>query len=155
MGDVDEAVASLRELAHGIYPPLLASDGLARALAARVSRSELPVEIIDEGVGRCPAEVEAAIYFCCLEALQNITKYASAHRVTVQLERNESEVRFVVRDDGVGFDLSTSSRGHGLTNLQDRLDALAGVLTIVSAPGRGTTVEGAIPLTLDRQPQPA
>lgn len=155
MGDVDDAVASLRELAHGIYPPLLASDGLARALSARISRSELDVELVDDGVGRCPAEVEAAIYFCCLEALQNVTKYAGAKKVTVQLERHPVGVRFRICDDGVGFDPATASRGHGLTNLQDRLDALAGTLAIASQPGLGTTVEGTIPLSDDRQPQPA
>lgn len=149
MTDVDDAVRSLRELAHGIYPPLLASDGLARALAARTARSEVPIDVVDEGVGRCLPEVEATVYFCCLEAIQNITKYARASAVSVTLARTSDGLEFRVSDDGVGFDATTVARGHGLNNLQDRLDALAGSLVVESTPGVGTTIHGTIPLAAE------
>lgn len=148
--DADETVESLRSLAHGIYPPLLAAEGLAAALRARVGRIPLAVTVTaDDTLERQPQQTEAAIYFCVLEALQNVAKYAPTATVDVRLWQEAGEVAFEVSDDGPGFEPDEVVRGHGLNNMADRLDALAGVLTTESAPGAGTRVEGRIP-THDR-----
>jgi signal transduction histidine kinase len=98
------------------------------------------------GVGRYPEEVEAAVYFCCLEALQNMSKYANASRAVVRLEGGDRELRFHVTDDGTGFDPELTPRGSGLQNMADRLAALEGTLEIHSRPGEGTTVSGSVPV---------
>jgi signal transduction histidine kinase len=143
--DADEALQTLRDLARGIYPPLLADRGLAPALEAQARRATLPVVLEADGVGRYPREVEAAVYFCVLEALQNVQKYASASQATVRLSDSDGKLRFEVTDDGGGFEVATTPRGSGLTNIADRLDALGGALEIVSAPGRGTRLAGTLP----------
>jgi signal transduction histidine kinase len=143
--DATAALEDLRDLAHGIYPPLLADKGLVSALESQARRSSVPVEIVHDGLGRFPRDVEAAVYFCVLEALQNAGKYANASRVEVRLEESEGVLRFAVRDDGAGFDASRPS-GHGLTNMRDRLEALAGSLAIESAPRRGATISGDVPI---------
>jgi signal transduction histidine kinase len=146
-GDLDAALDELRELAHGLYPPLLASDGLHAALATACRRAPVPVAFDGSDVGRLPAAIESAAYFCCVEALQNVAKHAGAGaRATVQLERRKRAVAFHVRDDGAGFDPRTAAGGQGLTNLRDRLAALGGHAGIESAVGRGTIVSGRIPL---------
>jgi signal transduction histidine kinase len=144
--DADEALRTLRDLARGIYPPLLADRGLAAALEAQARRATLPVAVETEGVGRYPREVEAAVYFCVLEALQNVQKYAGASRATVRLSDREGKLTFQVEDDGGGFDPGTTRRGSGLTNIGDRLDALGGALQISSASGRGTRLRGTVPV---------
>jgi signal transduction histidine kinase len=141
-----EAVETLRDLARGIYPPVLASEGLPAALQAHCRRVPLPVDVTTDDVGRHPQEVEAAVYFCCLEALQNVTKSANASRVVVRLERRDGFLRFIVQDDGRGFDPSRTRRGSGLQNMADRVEALGGSFQVISAPGKGTTVSGEIPL---------
>ncbi|HJV05238.1 MAG TPA: ATP-binding protein [Actinomycetota bacterium] len=98
------------------------------------------------GVGRYPQEVEAAAYFCVLEALQNVAKYAEARSASVRLSEENGDLVFAVTDDGRGFDPAATPRGSGLQNMADRLDALGGRLEIVSAPGKGTTVTGRIPV---------
>ena len=143
--DADEALNTMRELARGIYPPLLASDGLPAALRAQIRRAPIPVELDAEQIPRQPREVESAVYFCCLEALQNIAKYAHATKAGVQLSIDDGELVFRITDDGQGFDARTLKRGSGLENMRDRVDALGGTLRIVSEPGRGTTVEGRVP----------
>jgi signal transduction histidine kinase len=143
--DADETLETLRDLARGIYPPLLADQGLATALAAQARKATLPVEVDADGVGRYPQEVEAAVYFCCLEALQNVQKYAHASKAAVRLGTQDGAMRFSVTDDGTGFDPKARRRGAGLQNMADRLDALGGALTITAAPGRGTIVTGTLP----------
>ena len=142
--DSEEAIEALRELARGIYPPLLAEQGLAAALEAQARKAPLPVTIEAETLARYPQELEAAVYFCCLEALQNVAKYANASQASVRLAEAEGELRFSVSDDGVGFDPATVKRGSGLQNMADRLEALGGKLEVESAPGEGTTVAGRI-----------
>lgn len=144
--EADEAVLTLRELAHGIYPPLLASDGLEAALGARARRSPVPVSVEAEGLGRYAPEVEAAVYFCSLEALQNIVKYAHASAATVTLAEHDGAVTFSVEDNGRGFEPSVTAKGAGIQNMTDRLEALGGTLTITASPGRGTCVSGRLPL---------
>lgn len=144
MSETDETVEMLRALAHGIYPPLLASEGLVAALTSHAAKLPLSVEVRGDGVGRYPPDVEAAVYFCCLEALQNASKYAQADRVLVELRHAEG-IAFTITDDGVGFEPETVRRGHGLTNLVDRVDALGGVLEVRSRPGAGTVISGSVP----------
>jgi signal transduction histidine kinase len=97
------------------------------------------------GIGRYPSEVEAAVYFCCLEALQNVAKYAGATTATITLAATDGQLTFTVADDGAGFDPAATPKGSGLTNMADRLAALGGELEIRSAPGKGTTVRGRVP----------
>jgi signal transduction histidine kinase len=144
--ETSHALEDLRDLARGIYPPLLADKGLAAALQAQARRSTIPVEVVPDGVGRYPQEVEAAVYFSVLEALQNVAKYADASRADVRLEQTGSALTFEVRDDGRGFDPASSGYGTGLQGIADRLAALNGSLRVASALGDGTTVTGVIPL---------
>ncbi|HYM97724.1 MAG TPA: histidine kinase, partial [Candidatus Sulfotelmatobacter sp.] len=141
----DETLETMRDLARGIYPPLLADQGLAAALAAQARKATISVQVDADGVGRFPQEVEAAVYFCCLEALQNVQKHALATEVAVRLGVQDGALRFSVQDDGAGFDPQTHRRGAGLQNMADRLDALGGSLTITADPGRGTIVSGSLP----------
>jgi signal transduction histidine kinase len=144
--DTTDALESLRDLARGIYPPLLADKGLADALQAQARKSPVLASVEGVGFGRFPQEIEAAVYFCCLEALQNAAKYASAASVTIALSASNGDLTFSVADDGVGFDPTTAARGAGLTNMRDRLEALGGTFEIHSAPDRGTTLRGRIPV---------
>ena len=146
-GDADEALETLRDLARGIYPPLLADRGLVAALEAQARKATLPVKVEAEGVERYPQDVEAAVYFSTLEALQNIQKYAAATEATVSLSASDGHLDFIVSDNGVGFDPAVVSRGAGLTNMADRVDALGGRLEVGSAPGDGTRVTASIPVT--------
>jgi len=140
------ALDDLRDLARGIYPPLLADQGLVPALQAQARKASVPVEIDADGVGRYPQDTEAAVYFCTLEALQNITKYAAASRATVGLSCSSGSLRFTVTDDGAGFDTATARHGSGLQGMADRLAALGGTLRISSHPGHGTTLSGTLPV---------
>lgn len=145
-GQAGEALQTIRELARGIYPPLLQDRGLADALAAQARRATVPVSVEADGLGRFPQEVEAAAYFCVLEALQNVQKHAGAASATVRLWEADGALRFEVEDSGPGFDTRHASAGSGLTNLRDRLEALGGDLRVVSARGQGTKVYGAVPV---------
>jgi signal transduction histidine kinase len=148
-----EAIENLRDLARGIYPPLLADQGLAVALEAQARRSTVPVAVEAEGIGRYQQEIEACIYFCALEGLQNVAKYARASSATVRLWEEGGELRFSVVDDGVGFDPKALSYGTGLQGMADRLAALDGRLEVRSAPGAGTSVTGRLPAgVVSREP---
>jgi signal transduction histidine kinase len=140
-----DALENLRELARGIYPPLLADKGLTDALAAQARRSPVSVDIDADGIGRYPQETEGAVYFCCLEALQNVAKYAGASQVRIRLSVELDQLVFQVVDDGTGFDTAATPYGSGLQNMADRLAALGGTVEVESQPGRGTTVRGRIP----------
>jgi signal transduction histidine kinase len=139
-----EALENLRDLARGIYPPLLADQGLAAALTAQARKSPLPVTVESDGIGRYAQDVEATVYFCTLEALQNVAKYAGATKATVRLAASGGSLTFEVADDGQGFDPAATGYGTGLQGMADRLDAIGGTLTIWSAPGAGTTVTGQV-----------
>jgi signal transduction histidine kinase len=143
--DAVGAVEDLRDLARGIYPPLLASSGLPAALEAQARKAPVPTSVTASAVGRYPQEVEAAVYFCVLEALQNVAKYAGASRAEVRLAASGHDLRFEVTDDGAGFDPASRGYGTGLQGMADRLHAHGGSLDVRSAPGAGTTILGRLP----------
>jgi signal transduction histidine kinase len=143
MGD---ALENLRDLARGIYPPLLAAEGLPSALAGQARKAPVEVTIDADGVGRYPQDIETAVYFCCLEALQNAAKHAPDATVVVRLEEEDGTVRFEVADNGPGFDVAAKGSGHGFVNMNDRLGAIGGTVEWDSAPGAGTRIRGSIPL---------
>ncbi|QKE83574.1 histidine kinase [Arthrobacter sp. NEB 688] len=137
-----EAIRELRDLAHGIYPPLLAERGLAGALPAAARRTTLPCAVEVALLGGRPApEVEAAVYFCCLEAMQNADRHSGGSLITVSVE-DEQGLHFSVSDDGVGFDTAARADASGLTGMRDRIQSAGGVLDVVSVPGVGTSVVG-------------
>jgi signal transduction histidine kinase len=142
--EIQTALGDLRDLARGIYPPLLIDEGLGVALDAQARRSLVPTTIRADGLGRYAPEVEAAVYFSCLEALQNVAKYAEASSATVILAQSNGHLTFEVVDDGRGFDPAAERTGTGLQGIADRLGALHGEVTIRSQPGAGTRVRGRI-----------
>ena len=146
--DLQDAVQELRNLAHGIYPPLLMDRGLPDALRAAAGRAALPTTVEAENIGRYPQQVEAAVYFCCLEAMQNAGKHAGdGASTTVMLREVEGALVFEVADDGAGFSLASGAHhGHGFVNMSDRVGAFGGSVTVDSAPGQGTRIGGRIPL---------
>jgi signal transduction histidine kinase len=146
--EVKAAQAELNLLAQGVYPPVLTEHGLAEALRSAVDRSPNPVELAIENVGRHPRDLEAAIYFCCVEALQNAAKHAGDQalvRVGLRLTE-QGEIEFTIADEGGGFEPALAGRGNGFTNMRDRLGAFGGAVEIVSTPGMGTRVLGRVPV---------
>ena len=140
------AIQAVRDFAGGIYPPLLEAEGLAVAINQQTRSAAIPIDITDEGIGRYGRDVEAAIYFSVLEALQNTAKYAGATSASVLLRDEAGSLHFEVHDDGSGFDAATVTRGAGLTGMADRLDTVGGSVNIDSSPGGGTVVTGSVPI---------
>jgi signal transduction histidine kinase len=146
--DLQRALAELRELAHGIYPPLLESDGLRGALAEAAQRAAIGTTVECDGIGRYGSDLEAAVYFCCREALQNAAKHAGDEaRARVKLSERDHVLSFEVLDDGLGFDPAATRASAGMQNMTDRIGALGGTLDIQSAPGQGTAILGTVPLS--------
>jgi signal transduction histidine kinase len=145
---IQEAVQELRALAHGIYPPLLIDRGIAEALRSAAGRAALPTEVDAEGLQRYSPERESAVYFCCMEALQNAGKHAGDGAAAfVRVWEDGTDLHFEVRDTGAGFDAAgTLASGAGFVNMSDRVGAIGGIVTVQSAPGEGTTITGRIPL---------
>ena len=144
---VDEALAELREISHGIHPPILTELGIVAALRRLRAGDAADVTIRAEGVGRYAPELESAVYYCCTEAIQNAIKHARGPvRVAVEVVERPGRLEFEVADDGPGFDLSDRQGGLGLLSMRDRVGSLEGRLSIVTAPGRGTTVSAFLPL---------
>jgi signal transduction histidine kinase len=143
---LQDALDELRALARGIYPPLLADQGLAAALEAQSRKAAVPTTIESGGIGRYPREIESAVYFCALEALQNVAKYADATSAVVRLGERDGRLEFEIADDGRGFDPTATSYGTGMQGMVDRLDAIGGTLEVSSESGRGTMVLGRIAL---------
>lgn len=135
----------LRDLAQGVYPPVLTEHGLEAALQSAADRSSLPVAVALRPLGRHPADVEAALYFCCVEALQNAAKHSQASSVTLACGIDEATMWVSVTDDGTGFG-DEHAAGTGLVNLRDRLGAVGGTLDLAARPGGGTIVRGAVPI---------
>jgi signal transduction histidine kinase len=145
-GRATEALEDLRDLARGIYPPLLADQGLPAALESQARKAAVPTSIATDGVGRYDRAIESAVYFCSLEALNNVAKYAGASRARIELTQLDDRLLFTVRDDGVGFDPNVTAYGTGLQGMADRLDAIGGSIAVDSQPGAGTVVTGTVPV---------
>jgi len=154
--DVASAIEDLRALAHGIYPPLLSSAGLSVAMSAACRRSPLPATLNADGVGRHAPQIEAAVYFCCLEAMQNAAKHAGPGATArVRIWEETGGLLFEVSDDGAGFETSRLADGAGLTNMRDRLGAVGGTLRVESDGAHGTRIQGVVPVSgsqIDRIP---
>jgi len=157
--DVQATIKEVRELAHGIYPPLLRDRGLDEALRTAARRSGLQCSVEVDLPGRYPEQAETAAYFCCTEALQNAGKYAGeGASVTLTVSDGDGALRVEVADDGAGFDAASRPEGHGFMNMRDRLGAIGGTFELASAPGQGTRLTLVIPaepLTAEARPNPA
>jgi signal transduction histidine kinase len=145
-GEANEAIATLRELARGLYPPILAQEGLVAAVEAQARRTPLPVEVVGGPLPRYPQEMEASVYFCVLEALQNVVKHANATNATVCFETHPGRLVFSVSDNGRGVDPARIRAGSGMQNMRDRVEVLGGELRVESSPSTGTRVIGTIPV---------
>ena len=144
--EVGDALNDLRDLARGIYPPLLADKGLPAALDAQARKAAVPTTVVADGVGRFSQDLEATVYFSCLEALQNVAKYAEATAATITLRADDGQLEFTVADDGRGFDPNVTGYGTGLQGIVDRVAANGGTVQVRSAPGAGTSLIGRIPV---------
>ncbi len=145
--ETEHVIESVRDLARGIFPPLLAERGLGEAVSSHTLKTPASVTIEDlTGRARFSPEVESAVYFTIREALQNASKHAPNAPITVSLSTESAHLRFAVSDRGSGFDIGKTTRGAGLENMRDRIEAIDGVFQVSSQAGRGTTVEGRIPI---------
>ncbi len=144
--ELDEILEELRDLAHGLDPPVLREFGLRAALASVVRRSAPPATLEAPAIGRYAEDVEAAVYFCCVESLQNVSKHAgSGANTVVRLWERDGRLEFEIVDDGAGFDVESGrGSGDGYTNMTERMAGVGGTLSIDSAPGRGTAVRGSV-----------
>lgn len=152
----NEALETLRDLARGIFPPLLVDHGVLPSLEAQIRKLRVPAEVrAASGLAerRFDPHAEAAVYFCCVEALKNAAKHAAGSPITVQLAARDGWVEFSVSDAGPGFDAQAVRSAPDLQNMADRVQALGGALEVHSAPGQGTTVAGRVPVS-PRLPQP-
>ncbi len=150
--EIEHAITELRETAHGIYPAELARSGLKRAFDALASRYPGTVTVTETTVGRCSPEVELAVYYCGLEAVQNATKHAGPQaRVAIRLHGDPDQLVLEVRDDGRGFDVARARDGVGLENMRDRLGAVGGNVEVISQRGQGTRVVATVPVTTPPQ----
>jgi signal transduction histidine kinase len=137
---VENAITSLVDLSRGIYPQVLTEDGVAAAVRDVVGSSIIPVTVLDRGIGRQDAELETALYFCCVEAVQNAVKHAAAGRIEVELADDGDRIVLRVRDDGKGFDVTAVLAAGGLGNLRDRVDSVGGDLEVRTNESGGTDV---------------
>ncbi len=144
--DALEALDGLRDMTGGAYPPILADEGLEVAVTLKAARSPMPVSVEAGELGRVPKPVEIATYFCCLEAMQNASKYAGPSSVTVTIRRAGDELAFSIADEGEGFDPSTVRRGVGMRSMAERVESLGGTFDVRSSVGRGTVVSARLPL---------
>ena len=146
VGIADQAVDTLRDVARGIYPPLLESEGLSAALSTQARRADLAVTVLDRANARYPREVEATTYFCAVEALKNAAQHANAEHAHIELDGSDAALTVTVTDDGTGFNTDQTAWGDGLTHMFDRADACGGTLDVASRPGHGTTITLTLPV---------
>jgi signal transduction histidine kinase len=155
-GAARDALATLSELSRGIYPGVLSRDGLVPALRAAAATCPVPVTVTAHLPVRPPPDVEAALYFCSVEALQNAAKHSAAGSVALDVRLgDDGEVRVTVTDDGSGFDPASALGGTGLANMRDRLDAVGGTVTVTATTGGGARVEARVPASAAAVPASA
>jgi signal transduction histidine kinase len=145
---VDAAIATLLDLSRGLYPRALTEHGVGAALRLALAGTSVPIVVEDEGLARLPEEIEAALYFCAVEAVQNAVKHAEASAITVSLSSDALRARLEVHDDGRGFEPSADG-GHGLGNMRDRIDAVRGRFALQSDAGHGATIVATVPLQVE------
>jgi signal transduction histidine kinase len=138
--DLDEMIEEVRDITHQLYPRVLVERGLVAALERAID----PVHLEHNEIESHGADVDSAIYFCVLEAVQNARKHGG-QEVTAQIREEKGSLTFTVADDGPGFDPSAVTDGIGLESMRERLSALHGSLSIVREIGR-TIVQGSLPL---------
>ena len=143
--EVEKAIEEVRAFAHGVYPVLLVSNGLDAALVSAGRYAAQPVTVSARGLRRCRPEVESAVYFTCLAAMDNAAKYAGAAGITVRAWETAHALEFTVCDTGCGFDPGLTPRGAGLSNMHDRIAAVGGTLCVHSRPSQGTRLHGSVP----------
>jgi signal transduction histidine kinase len=148
---VDNAITTLVDLSRGIYPKILAEEGVAAAVRSVVSTSGIPVAVLDRGIGRHPEGLEAALYFCCVEGVQNAVKHAAASRIEVELATTGERLTLLVRDDGNGFDVAAVQAAGGLGTMRDRVDSVGGDLAVRTNQAGGTDVFASIPVLAARE----
>jgi signal transduction histidine kinase len=141
---VTSVVDELREMSRGIHPAVLSKGGLSPALEALALRSAVPVKLNVRHEQRPPDAVEVAAYYVASEALTNVAKHSDASRVEIDLDLDldDARLRLSICDDGGGG--ADPSRGSGLVDLKDRVEALGGTIKIESPQGRGTRLQVAI-----------
>ena len=150
---MDHVLEALRSLARGIYPSVLAERGLEEALKSAARRCPEPVTVDARGIGRYHQDIEVAVYFCCLEALQNVAKHAGPNaKASIRLRQERHELMMEVRDTGRGFTPGQTADNHGLRNMRDRIEAVGGTLTVhtltIDATAHGTSIRAVIPATV-------
>lgn len=144
--DAQEALEGLRDMTRGDCPPILADEGLAAAIALKAKRSSVPVTIEADGVGRLEKQIEIAVYFCCLEAMQNAAKYSGGSPIIITIRRQVEELAISISDEGAGFEPSTVRRGVGMRSMAERVESLGGSFEVRSSAGAGTVVSARLPL---------
>jgi signal transduction histidine kinase len=150
--EVEQAIDEIRAFARGVYPAVLSSNGLAAALRSACRYAAVPVTVSAHEIRRCRPEVENAVYFTCLAAIDNAAKHAGPAQVSIHVWETAHSLHVAIRDTGRGFDPSHTPAGSGLTNMRDRITALGGTLVLDSSPQCGTRLHGTVP---DPWPDPA
>jgi signal transduction histidine kinase len=143
--EVEQAIYEVRAFARGVYPAVLASNGLCAALVSASRNAAAPVTVSARGIRRCRPEVENAVYFTCLAAIDNAAKHAGPAQISVHAWDTASALHFTVCDTGRGFDHDRTPAGAGLTNMRDRITAIGGTLTVDSTPAHGTRLHASVP----------
>jgi signal transduction histidine kinase len=143
--EVEQAIEEVRAFARGVYPPLLAAEGLGAALVSASRYAAEPITVSARGIRRCRPEVESAVYFTCLAAIDNAAKHAGPARVSVRVWDTAQALHFTVSDTGCGFDPKRAPIGAGLSNMHDRIAAVGGTLAVDSRPSQGTRLRGSVP----------
>ena len=143
--EVQQAIEEVRAFARGVYPLMLASEGLGAALVSASRYTAEPITVSARGIRRCRPEVESAVYFTCLAAIDNAAKHAGPARVSVRAWDTAQALHFTVCDTGCGFDPNRTPSGAGLSNMHDRIAAVGGTLAVDSRPSHGTRLHGSVP----------
>ncbi len=142
---IQQMRATLRDLSRGVHPQVLTEQGVDAALSVALASSPLSVDVAAVDVSRYHGRIEAAVYFSCLEAVQNAVKHSGGQQISIELRGTENSLSFVVDDDGLGFEPGATSTGTGTANMRDRIEAVGGTLTLERSPRGGARVRGQVP----------